>query len=118
MKKLLTNKKLMSSLSVFLVLSLILTNLGLGGVKAKAEATEPSAGSSEIVGYRKVSDANGQFDKTNSAVTSADGAVVIKKDIENRFGGLNESSGEKVNLQIAYTKDIDKAKSCGRQNNS
>ena len=38
MKKLLTNKKLMSSLSLLLVLAMVITNLHLGGVKAKADS--------------------------------------------------------------------------------
>ncbi len=33
----------------------------------------------------------------------------IKKDIDKRFGGMDEDAGKRVRLQMAYTKDIDKA---------
>ena len=33
----------------------------------------------------------------------------MKKDIEQRFGGLDENAGKRVTLQVAYTKDFDKA---------
>ncbi len=40
MKKLLTNKKLMSMLSLVLVVTMMITNINLGGVRAKAETGE------------------------------------------------------------------------------
>ncbi len=33
----------------------------------------------------------------------------IKKDIDRRFGGLNDDACKRVSLQMAYTKDVDKA---------
>ncbi len=33
----------------------------------------------------------------------------MKKDIAQRFGGMDEDAGKRVTLQIAYTKDVDKA---------
>ncbi|MBR4758684.1 MAG: DegV family protein [Lachnospiraceae bacterium] len=33
----------------------------------------------------------------------------MKKDIDQRFGGLDENAGKRVTLQVAYSKDFDKA---------
>ncbi len=108
MKKLLTNKKLMSSLSLVLVLAMVLTNLHLGGVRAKAETTEPSAGSSEPVGYRKVSEPDAEFDNgAGAVVTSADGAVAISKTVTKVDGTVSDY---KVKLNVTTTENTENAK--------
>jgi hypothetical protein len=108
MKKLLTNKKLMSCLSVFLVFALILTNLSLGGVKAKADGPTTSNGSSELVGYRKVSEPDAEFDNgADAVVTSADGAVAISKTVTKVDGTVSDYD---VKLKVTTTENTENAK--------